>query len=65
MARELLDTEAAAEYLGVRPQTLANWRYLGRGPRYYRVVSLVKYDRADLDAWLETTVTEPEPQPAA
>ena len=32
----LLTSEQAGECLHVHPRTLANWRYLGRGPRYVR-----------------------------
>jgi hypothetical protein len=51
--RKLIGHRAAADYLGVQPQTLANWRYLGKGPRYFRVGQLIKYDERDLDAWLD------------
>ena len=66
MARKLLGSEDAADYLGVRPQTLANWRHLGgRGPRYLRVGALVKYDERDLDAWLESRAVEGDRTPDA
>jgi len=42
----------AAEYLGVARQTLANWRSLGKGPRFVRRGRLVRYAWCDLDAWL-------------
>lgn len=59
--KKLIDTSATAEYLGVTEQTLANWRYLGRGPRFYRVGQLVKYDRDDLDAWLDENASDAQP----
>lgn len=59
--RQLLASRAAADYLGVAAQTLANWRYLGTGPRYFRVGQLVKYDQGDLDRWLDRHASEPEP----
>lgn len=50
----LLDTAAAAAVLGVRPQTLAEWRTNGRGPRFIRVSARrIRYRRTDLDAWLD------------
>lgn len=59
MARRcLVDQREAARYLGVKVHTLENWRYLGKGPRFYRVGQLVKYDQADLDAWLDGRVEE-------
>ena len=60
-ARELVGSPGAARYIGVQPQTLANWRYLGKGPRYYRVGQLVKYDVRDLDRWLEQHASDTEP----
>ena len=48
----LLDQEAAAAYLGCRPQTLADWRCKKIGPRWYKVGRLVKYAQAELDAYL-------------
>lgn len=57
--RELIDTPPAAAYLGVSPHTMENWRYLGQGPRYFRIGSLIKYDVADLDAWLDEQARQP------
>lgn len=44
----------AAQYLGLTESTIAKWRMSGRGPRYIKAGARVLYDRADLDAWLET-----------
>jgi Helix-turn-helix domain len=49
--REKFDTKAAANYLGLAPQTLNNWRFLRRGPAYHRVGRRIYYLRADLDAF--------------
>lgn len=49
-----LDAEHAAAYLG-RPRsagTLANWRSMGKGPRYIRVLGRPVYLIDDLDAYL-------------
>lgn len=49
----LLDTEQAADYLGVMPRTLEVWRCVKRHAiPYIKVGRLVKYRQADLDAWL-------------
>jgi hypothetical protein len=48
----LRGTKAAAEYLGVSVQTLANWRYLNVGPKWTRTGRSVKYREADLEAYL-------------
>lgn len=46
-----LNESAAAEHLGIKRKTLANWRSLGGGPPYLKLGSRVVYDTADLDAW--------------
>ena len=49
----LLNTEQAADYIGTQPQTLENWRCNKRyGLPYLKIGRLVRYRRADLDAWL-------------
>ena len=66
--RKLVVQDDAAEYIGVRPQTLANWRYLGIGPRYFKLGrGAVRYDLADLDAYLEANAHDPgaDREPAA
>lgn len=55
----LLGTKAAAAYLGVAVQTLANWRYANRGPRFTRTGRSVKYRQADLDAYLARNDSRP------
>lgn len=47
------NTADAARMLGVKPKTLLNWRWAGKGPTPVRVShGLVLYRRDDLDAWL-------------
>jgi excisionase family DNA binding protein len=51
---QLLTRGQAAEYLGVRPQTLSIWAMSGRyGLPFIKVGRLAKYRRADLDKFLE------------
>lgn len=47
------NTAGAAEYLAVPATTLAYWRNQGVGPRWYRLGRHVRYDVADLDAFIE------------
>ena len=50
---ELLTADQAAEYIGVKPQTLAVWRTTGRyALAFLKVGRLVKYRREVLDAFL-------------
>ncbi len=47
------DEADAAEYMGVAPSTLRNWRSRRQGPPYLRVGRRRLYAVADLDRWLE------------
>lgn len=54
IASDLLTREQAADYLGITPRTLAVWACVKRyNLPYVKVGRLVKYRRADLDAFIE------------
>jgi len=56
---ELLDEKQAASLLSVSPGTLSVWRSTGRYRLpYLKVGRLVRYRRADLQAWLDARVRE-------
>lgn len=57
----LATTAEVAEYLGIPPHTLVQWRYRGTGPRYIRVGKHVRYRWPDVDKWLDENATEPSP----
>lgn len=58
---DLFDNALAAEYLGVKPHTLETWRASGRYKLpFVKVGRLVKYRRADLDAWLQSRTVNAE-----
>jgi hypothetical protein len=44
-----------AVFLGVPVATLHQWRYLGVGPKAYKVGRWLKYDPAEVRAWLDHT----------
>lgn len=55
---ELLNNKEAADYLGFSPSTLNNSRYIGTlgrvtAPRFRKLGKTIRYQRADLDNWLE------------
>jgi hypothetical protein len=52
MEKFLNDVEAA-KFLSVSPQTLRNWRFLGKGPEYYKRGRMVRYSLSDLIAWMD------------
>ena len=47
----LLTPNALSKHLGIPVTTLANWRYLHRGPVYGRVGRHVRYRVEDVLAW--------------
>lgn len=51
---ELLTRDQAADYLSMKPQTLANWACTGREsiPLIKMGSRMVRYRKSDLDAWL-------------
>ena len=51
----LLDSKAAAAYLGISEGTLAVWRCVGRyGLRWIKLGKLIRYRQIDLDEFLES-----------
>ncbi len=62
--RGALSNKLAAEELRVSPYTLDKWRYLGVGPKYYKIGNRIFYRREDLQAFLKTRECEPEPTAA-
>ncbi|MGV9794428.1 helix-turn-helix domain-containing protein [Gordonia sp. NPDC003422] len=59
-ASDILAVQAAASYLDVSRGTLDNWRSQGRGPAYVRQGRMIRYRRADLDAWMAQGVVRPQ-----
>ena len=51
-----LDSNQAAEYLGLKRTTLEAWRCRGDGPRFVKMGRLVKYRAADLEAFVESRI---------
>lgn len=50
----------AAKYVGISEGALRLWRAEGTGPRYFKAgEKLVRYRRADLDAWIEARLSAP------
>lgn len=50
--RKWLTTPQAADYIGVKDQTLRVWRSQGRGPLYETIGRLVRYALCDLDDFM-------------
>jgi predicted DNA-binding transcriptional regulator AlpA len=54
-----LSEHEVAELLGVSRNTLKHWRWIGKGPRYVKLVSKIAYRPRDLDEWIDGNVIEP------
>ena len=50
----LMDTPAAAAYLGLKPLTLVDWRTKHQGPVSVKMRGAVRYLRSDLDAYIQS-----------
>jgi excisionase family DNA binding protein len=67
VAAAALTTPEAAAYLNVKPATLEQWRWNGKGPRYCSLGRSIRYRIADLDVFLGarvfTSTTEAHSKP--
>lgn len=50
----LMNTEAAAGFLGLERRTLEDWRYRGIGPAFIHLGRAVRYDIRDLEVFIES-----------
>ena len=51
-SQALVDETRAAQLLDLRVKTLRRWRWAGRGPRFVKLGSAVRYRPADLDEFI-------------
>jgi excisionase family DNA binding protein len=49
---EYLDTSAVAELTGLSKATLEKWRVAGLHLPFIRAGRLIRYSKADIDAWM-------------
>jgi len=55
----LLRPEAVAELLGVSTKTLAQWRWAGKGPSYYKPAGRsILYDENAVFSFISSTLTQ-------
>lgn len=52
MRDELLRPQEVAKYLGVKDQTLAQWRWLGKGPKFRKIEGGVRYHSDDVEKFI-------------
>ncbi|MBI4001062.1 MAG: helix-turn-helix domain-containing protein [Nitrospira defluvii] len=51
---QLLDDSWLAKYLKFERKTAQAWRTRGGGPPFIKVGRLIRYRKADVDAWIES-----------
>jgi DNA-binding transcriptional regulator YiaG len=52
LPRRLTEKEASA-YLGIKSQTLQNWRQADKAPPFYRIGGKIIYDLRELQEWMQ------------
>ena len=64
---KLLNESEAAEFLRLKPKTLARWRWKGQGPIFRKIGGAVRYLATDLAAFVEASTrrSTSDPGPAS
>ena len=64
----LVNEAEAALMLSLSVKTLRRWRWAGKGPRFLKLGAAVRYDSADLTAFIEAgrrnSTSDPGPEAA-
>jgi excisionase family DNA binding protein len=55
---KMLKEQEAADRLGLSVKTLRQWRWAGKGPRFKKFGSAVRYSEADLAAYIESAARD-------
>jgi hypothetical protein len=58
--RKYLNTEEAADYLGLKPRTLSQMRWMHTGPAYSKLGGKVVYNVMRLDDWANDNCHDPK-----
>jgi predicted DNA-binding transcriptional regulator AlpA len=52
--RRFLTEAQVADVTHISQRTLQKWRLFGHGPRYVKLRGAVRYEWADVEAWIES-----------
>jgi predicted DNA-binding transcriptional regulator AlpA len=55
MATELLTALEVAQLLGLKPKTLARWRWKGKGPVFRKIGRKIRYARNDIEEYIASS----------
>jgi len=61
----LMTQEELADMCDVKVATVRMWRVKGTGPKFTRLGKQAFYRRADVDAWIESNLTQVEAEEIA
>ena len=50
---KMMTTKELARHLNISHRTLENMRQLGKGPKYYKLGRMVRYDLSEARAWVK------------
>jgi len=53
---ENLKTKEAAAFLQLKPATLEQWRWNGKGPQFIKLGRSVRYRKVDLESFIEERI---------
>lgn len=56
--QRLLNEHQVADSCAISVLTLRKWRGEGRGPRYVKIGTLVRYRPEDVDTWIQSHETQ-------
>lgn len=60
ISEPLFNEQTTAEFLGVTLASLRKWRWEKRGPAFIKLGRLIRYRKADLEAWLDRQTVRTE-----
>lgn len=60
---KLLNESEAAEFLRLKPKTLARWRWKGQGPVYRKIGGAIRYTVTDMERYLEEATRQSTSDP--
>jgi predicted site-specific integrase-resolvase len=58
MTRTVVQTDEAAQILGIAAGTLRKWRVYGTGPRFMKMGKAVRYRLTDLEEYQQASLKE-------